>query len=375
MGEETDIKELREAGLYNPGAPGADERLALLRFNIELGVSVDEMIEAPEEGLALLGGRRVNLGSERQLSLREVAERTGESTDLLVRIWRAAGFAEPDPGEEIFTESSLELLELFKTASQIYGEDVTLQLARVVGSSVARIADAEVTAFVHNIAMPLAEARDELAIAKAHVQLASLNPALARALDLVHRYHCEAALRRIALVPGTETEGPQLAVGFADLVGFTALSQALPTPDLATAITTFESRARDTVTGEGGRVVKLIGDEVMFVADTAEGGCEIALRLVEEFRGDDLLPPVRGGLASGETIRQEGDYFGPIVNLAARATKMARPGSVLVPEQLTKEFGDTQRFTFRRVGPRRLKGFGEPITLYSLRRPTDGSVA
>jgi len=366
-----EIEEFIRAGLYDPTAPGAEERLALLRLNAEYGVSLEEMVEEREEGrLALLAGRRVNLGGDTRLSLSDVAAHTGEPADLLAQIWRASGFAEPDPDEAIFTESTLELLSLFKAASELYGEDVTLQLARVIGSSIARIADAEVTAFVQNIAAPLVEAKKELAIAQAHVQLASLNPLLARALDLAHRYHCEAALRRVALVPGSG-QGRRLAVGFADLVGFTALSQALAAPELATAIGAFESRASETVTSAGGRVVKLIGDEVMFVADGAKAGCEIVLRLVERFQEDDLLPPIRGGLASGETITQEGDYYGPVVNLAARITKVARPGTVLVSEQLKYEVEDAAHYTFRRIGHRHLKGFNQPVTLYALRRASD----
>jgi class 3 adenylate cyclase len=75
----------------------------------------------------------------------------------------------------------------------------------------------------------------------------------------------------------------------------------------------------------------------MFVADDARDGCEIALRLVDAFHDDEFLPPVRGGPAWGETITQEGDYFGPVVNLAARATKVAQPENVLVPESITQE--------------------------------------
>lgn len=363
-----DVQQLIDSGLYDPDAPDAEERLALLRLNAEHGVSLEEMVESREDGrLTLLAGRRVNLGGENRLSLNEISRRAGESPKLLARIWRAAGFAEPDPEEPIFTDASLELLDLFRTASAVYGDDVTVQLARVIGSSIARIADAEVTAFVQNVAAPLAEERNEFAIAQAHVQLASLNPLLARALDLAHRYHCEAALRRVALVPGSG-HGRRLAVGFADLVGFSALSQSLPSRELSKAITSFEVRASETVTGVGGRVIKLIGDEVMFVTENSRDGCEIALRLVEAFRGDEVLPPIRGGLASGETITQEGDYFGPVVNLAARATKVARPETILVSETLAEEVSDVSDFSFRRLGARSLKGFPEPIMLYALER-------
>ncbi len=357
-----------EAGLYDPDAPDANERLALLQLNVAHGVPIEDMIESRDQGrLALLAGRRVNLGGPTPLSLRDIATRTGEPIETLGRIWRAAGFAEPDQDEPMYTEASLELLELFRSASAVYGEEVTTQLARVIGSSIARIADAEVAAFVQKVAAPLAEERNELAIAQAHVQLASLNPMLAKALDLAHRYHCEAALRRVALVPGSG-EGLRLAVGFADLVGFTALSHALPPHDLAIAISEFESRASEVVMTAGGRVIKMIGDQVMYVADDATAGCEIGLRLVEAFHADEILPPVRGGLASGDAITQEGDYFGPTVNLAARATKLAQPNDVLVPESLKREVGDAGEFTYRRIGARRLKGFAEEVTLYALGR-------
>lgn len=366
--EAMDVEQFARAGLYDPDAPGAEERLALLRLNAEFGVTVEEMVESRDEGrLALLAGRRINLGGATPLSLRDIAGRTDEPIELLARIWRATGFAEPDPDEPVYSEASLELLDLFRTASEVYGEDATIQLARVIGSSIARIADAEVTAFVQQVATPLAEERNELAIAQVHIQLASLNPLLARTLDLLHRYHCEAALRRVALVAGAG-HGRRLAVGFADLVGFTSLSETLPARDLATAISEFESRASETVTAAGGRVVKLIGDEVMFVADGPRDGCEVALRLLEAFRDDHVLPPLRGGLAAGRTIAQEGDYFGPVVNLAARATKLARPESVLVPESLATELSGTLEFSFRRVGAHRLKGFAEPVTLYALQR-------
>ncbi len=363
-----DAEVFAQAGLYDPDGPDAELRLELLRLNQQHGVSIEEMVESRDEGrLALLAGRRVNLGGPTPLSLRDIATRTGEPVETLARIWRAAGFAEPDPDEPIYTEDALQLLGLFRTASTVYGEDVTLQLARVIGSSIARIADAEVTAFVQNVAAPLVEERDEFAIAQAHVQLASLNPLLAEALDLVHRYHCEAALRRVALVPGAG-QGQHLAVGFADLVGFTALSHTLPTDELAVAISAFERRASDAVQDGGGRVVKSIGDEVMFVAESAEPACEVALRLVDEFSSDDLLPPVRVGVAAGRTLSQDGDYFGLPVNLAARATRLARPRSVLVPEDVRRELDCVERYRFRKLGEKRLKGFAEPVTLYVLGR-------
>lgn len=179
-----ELQQFVDAGLYDPDAPDAEDRVALLQLNAQHGVTIDEMVDADREGrLSLLAGEHVNLGDERRLSLREVSEWTGEDPELLISIWRAGGFAVPDLDEPMVTESSLEVLELFRTAAGIYGEDLTLQIARVIGSSIARIADAEVTAFVQTIAEPFAKARKELEIAQVNLQLASLNPLLARALD------------------------------------------------------------------------------------------------------------------------------------------------------------------------------------------------
>ena len=373
-----DVKELQSAGLYDPGAKDADKRLALLQFNLEQGVTIEEMVAADKEGrLAFVAGERLLWGGEKRISLSEVAARTGQPVEVLAKMWRASGFADPDPDTPFFTESAVEVLSLFHMSNQIYGSDVTLQLARVIGSSLARIAEAAVSAFATNIGAPLIEANDELALARANVEVASLLPQLTRALDIGHRYHVEAAIRRVGLVPenGHSPVSKQLAVGFTDLVGFTTLSQQLSPRELAGAVADFEAEASDLITARAGRVVKLIGDEVMFVAPDAVAGCDIALSLVERFSGHDVLPPLRGGLAAGPMLTQDGDYYGPVVNLAARAARLARPGTVLVPRELKRQAEAlSSDFTFRSLGPRRVKGFRDRVRLYALRRARKSNV-
>ena len=150
---------------------------------------------------------------------------------------------------------------------------------------------------------------------------------------LLHRHLVDATARRLSTVGDGATSTP-MAVGFADLVGFTALSQE-------------------------------IGDEVMFSAAESEGP-EIALRLAETFT-DPELPSIRVGLASGAVLSRSGDLFGPVVNLAARATAIAHPGTVVVSSSIRDQVVDDERYTLRRLRPRRLKGIGF-VELNVLRR-------
>jgi adenylate cyclase len=122
----------------------------------------------------------------------------------------------------------------------------------------------------------------------------------------------------------------QRAVGFADLVQFTRLAQDLPGTALADMVGRFEQLSRDIISVGGGRVVKTVGDEIMFLADTPEDGAQIAVSLAETITADRDLPPVRVGLAWGSMFSRYGDVFGPTVNLAARMESVARPGAVLV---------------------------------------------
>jgi len=130
----------------------------------------------------------------------------------------------------------------------------------------------------------------------------------------------------------------------------------------------FEDLAYDIVASGGGRVVKMIGDEVFFVAESAEAGAEIALSLASTYASDDRLPDIRVGLSVGPVLPRAGDYLGPAVNLASRLVNLARPASVLVSEQLAEALVDHPDYELRRLRSRNLKGIGRVPTLV-LRRP------
>jgi adenylate cyclase len=165
--------------------------------------------------------------------------------------------------------------------------------------------------------------------------------------------------------------GLSLTVGFADMVGFTALSQQLEERELARVVERFETLAYDAVAGHGGRIVKMIGDEVMFVTDEPAAAAEIGLALAEVYGKDETVSDVRVGLAHGPVLGLEGDYFGPTVNLASRIVNIAYVGSVVVSSEIHARLADDERFVLKAVRPRRLKGIG--LTPLWVVRPPDQS--
>src|SRR5207249_10785875 len=130
----------------------------------------------------------------------------------------------------------------------------------------------------------------------------------------------------------------RVTIGFVDLVGYSRLTQQLDVRALGTLVERFEALASDIVAARDGRVVKLIGDAVMFVAVDAGAACDIALTLLERFADDPSVTP-RGGLASGTVLLRGGDYYGPAVNLASRIAELAVPREILVTAEVAERAG------------------------------------
>jgi len=212
--------------------------------------------------------------------------------------------------------------------------ETAVQMARVIGSSMARIADAE--SGPGSTPMLLGTGDSILDADQFAQQAGESLAAMARLLEYVWRRHLQVATRRAMLHRsrgGGEGARPVMAVGFADMVGFTMLSQHLGDEELAAVVARFEELAHDSVVALGGRVVKMIGDEVMFVVPAATSAAQIGLSLAEAYAGDDLLSDVRVALAIGPVLVQDGDYYGPVVNLASRLVNVAHPGTVLVSDE------------------------------------------
>ena len=341
------------------------EALARVRYLLlELGCSDEEIDRAVEDDvLDLLVVDHLLVPTGHRLTQSEVAGRTDISLDVAKRFWRALGFLDVDDDEPAFTDMDIEAVQLFQAlvALGIVDLDSAVQMARVIGSSMARIAEAETAPGTTPILMSTGDSvldADEFAR-----QAEASIPAMTRLLEYVWRRHLQAATRRAMLhrTRGVD-EGvrPVMAVGFADMVGFTVLSQHLGDDELAAVVARFEELAHDTVVALGGRVVKMIGDEVMFVVQSATGAAQIGLSLAEAYASDDLLSDVRVALAFGPVLVKDGDFYGPVVNLASRLVNVARPGTVLISDEFKEalESEDADNIDTRPLRTRSLKDLG-----------------
>jgi adenylate cyclase len=297
----------------------------------------------------------------------EVARAAGVELDDARRLWQALGFAPVPDDDRVFTRADVEVLRTARALIEQQNTDpaILVQLARVTGQSLARVADAQLTASAERLERArTAGAPADLAFAALAERIETLAPRLEQMLGYVWRRHLLAALLRLSAAP--EADRAQ-TVGFADLVGFTAMSLALDPHELSTMVDRFEAIAYEQIPARGGRVVKMIGDAVMFAADDAAAAAEIALGLVEAHARDPDLPDARAGLASGPVLAWEGDLFGPTVNLASRLANLARPGTVLVAEELGEQLRHDPAFAVRHLRPVRLQGIGR-VRSWVLRR-------
>lgn len=297
----------------------------------------------------------------------DVARETQFPLDELRRLWRALGFPPVPDSERAFTRSEIDTLRNVRRFLEEQGTDpeVLVQLTRVTGQSLARIADAQVTDAAQRVNQRAAETTPEIARSELIARIQVLAAGFDQLMGYVWRRHLVAAALRIAATPSA-TDRP-LTIGFADLVGFTTLSQALEPSELAVVVDRFEAVAYDHIVERAGRVVKMIGDEVMFAVEDDAAAAESALALVEAHARDDTLPDVRVGLASGPTLAWEGDLFGPTVNLASRLVNLARPRSVLVSEELGERLKSLPEFELRHLRAVRLQGIGA-VRSWVLRR-------
>ncbi|HET9076485.1 MAG TPA: adenylate/guanylate cyclase domain-containing protein [Acidimicrobiales bacterium] len=293
----------------------------------------------------------------RRLSGVELATESGVDLELARRLRRAMGLPDVPRGEDGYLDADVEALRRVRHLVETGGLDNAdlLHMARTLGLAAARMADAVVGFW-----------SDKLAGADQDLLDPERIDELEKVVGYLFRRHLlDSATRQAAWINHQDQTGPLVAVGFADLVGFTSLSEQLSDRETAELIERFEVLATDQVVGGGGRVIKMIGDEVMFTADVEQVG-EIALSLAESFDSPDL-PSVRVGAASGSVVSQAGDLFGPVVNLASRATIAARPGSVLISPSLAETLRGDRRFAVQAIRPHRLKGIGF-VRLAVLRR-------
>lgn len=332
------------------------------------GVTDEEFNQAvSQNALDLLVIDKLIIASRHYFTEQELIEVTGADPELAKRFWRALGFPEVNPKDAVFTDFDIEALNTILSVIKLGIADTerAIQLTRVIGSALARIAEAQVTM------AQLTEIEDDPVVRAETLAVAfeSLLPSLVRVLEYAFRRHLQAAARRAWLYASRAQGGSlELTVGFADMVGFTYLSQQVSSDTLADIVSRFEALAYDIIVKESGRVVKMIGDEVMFVVDQPDQAVEIGLNLANAYSDDELLSDVRIALAHGEVLAWEGDYFGAVVNKASRIVNITNPGSVFVPREIYEMLKDDPRFEFKPIRPAYLKDIGR-VELWLVTRP------
>lgn len=362
--------ELQAARVYDPTAADAADRLALLTWLADHGVSIPQLVAlgsnvALERLVTAAGDLAIRPGV--RFTAAEAAAQAGVPVALVDRIWVASGLAAPRADEPAYTDIDVDSFRNFAMGSALFGEAAMLQLTRVLGASLARIAEAAIALFIVTYDLPSRETSTNF-VARAHANLTAAQSigVMPRSMEAMLRAHLEAAVGRQRSLRGDRADLMALTVGFVDLVGFTPLARQLSATELGAMVERFEALANDVVAMRNGRLVKVIGDAVMFVAPRADIACDIALTLVEEFANDTKVRP-RGGLATGNALMRGGDYYGPIVNLAARIGDLAVTREILVtPAVIDGARGAP--FRFESAGRRMLKGVDEPQLVYEAHR-------
>jgi class 3 adenylate cyclase len=270
------------------------------------------------------------------------------------------------------------------------GDEAILAFTRLLGAAAIQIAEAAVSLFYSELGPGTErEGRDELTRAQLAEKATMAFTAVPDVLAQMVLDQFERALRRAVAVRGWAQESgtspseavdplraganaEYVALGFVDLVGSTAWAQRLSLRDQSLALARFESAAWSSAVLCGGRVVKMIGDEVFFAAPTADAACQIGTDVIRAAAEDEVLPPARGVVGLGYATPREGDYFGPLVNLLSRMVKIGDPNDLIVTEEVAKNL-TTIDWSIEALDPTELRGIEEPVRAYHVERASPSS--
>ncbi|PWD41483.1 guanylyl cyclase [Gordonia paraffinivorans] len=273
----------------------------------------------------------------------ELIAELGIDPKFAEKAWNAFGFVRRSTDDKVATENDLNALRMFARSSESMPESTQIAMARAIGQTMSRLADWE--------ADQLRDIADDPDVPWTVEQMSA---ALGQVQQLIWRRHMAIALERHR--EHAADEEVDLIVGFADIVGYTSLSRRIDLHDLEALLGSFEDDTFDVVVEPGGRVIKTLGDAVMFTFEDAHDAAEAAIR-IHELSDGDRLPPLRVGLARGPVLQRFGDVFGEPVNIASRLTSSARPGSTLVDDSIAEQIGADDRFYLKSIPTLRVRGY------------------
>jgi adenylate cyclase len=348
-------------GLVDPAAPDADAQRAVAAFHLSRGIPIEDVRPAIDaKSLTDLAAGAVLWPDATSLTVAEVAQEAGVPGDLARRARRMFGAV--DPGDEaLCRRREVEMIGSFAAGTGLFGEERTLQFTRVMGTSAAAIAEAALTLFAGTVGAPLREAgKTDAEFAMQAIEGLLAFETVCVAVDVALRLHFQQAVARI----GREVSVDELtfAIAFVDVAGSTAMAEELGGGRAAAALRDFDRLAAEAAVRHDVRLVKLIGDSAMLagrdMARLADGVDDI----LERVERHAVLEAAKAGMTFGPVAAHDGDYYGPVVNLAARASNAAIAGEVLV------DAGAAQHLAGRTepAGDFDLKGFAQPVPLYRL---------
>jgi adenylate cyclase len=351
--------------------PARSARVRLLESLHADGCPVEDLVSAVAEGRLVLLPAELALGGVGQYTAREIAERAGVELEALEAVRRASGLPLPPPDAAVLGE--LDLFGARALAAFIAGGlplDGLIEASRVFGEAAAHAAAAAGT--LANVAIPReGDTEYDYALRLAAVTR-ELTPYAAELLGVMYLLHNRENLRQEfvrteEISAGRRSDVHEVTVGFCDVVGFTRLGEGVPAADLGAIATRLAALAAHLAQPPV-RLVKTIGDAVMFVAPEPAPLLDVALGLMEAAEGEgEQFPALHAGAAHGPALRRWGDYYGGPVNLAARLTERARPSALITDDAVRERAGEAE-FSWSDAGLKRLKGISEPLPVWRCRR-------
>ena len=354
------------------GLEGAqrDERLALLKYLAGDGVSLAELRRATASGTLMFLPAERGIGGRARYTTAEVARLSGVEEDFLISVSRAMGLPIPAEDEATYTDSDLEVVKMTNVARAVgISDEELLDMLRALGRGLSQAAE---TMRALPLRIVLEPGMSEPALAQRYASTVSelaplIAPLVSGLLNLHLRQMAQSeAINAVERSGGRLPGSREIAVGFADLVGFTRLGEEVPAEELGQLAVRLEALTTAVVEPPV-RLVKTIGDAVMLASVEPDPLLSATLSLLDAADGEGAeFPQLRAGVAVGPALSRAGDLFGRPVNLASRITSIARPGSLLADGEVRDFARDRYRWSF--AGERRLRGVRDPVPLFRARR-------
>ena len=343
-----------------------EARLRLLERLFDRGATLEQLRKAVAGDQLVVLSAELELGGERRYTGRQLAELTDVPIDFFFAMLRAAGLAEPDPEEVAFGERDLDAARVMAGFNQAgLDREGMLEVSRVLGRGMAQAADAMGELFSQTFVKP-GVSEDELAQRNAEaagVMLPAVTPIIEYLLNLHMRERLRHQAVTLAMLEAGNRMGAQdVAVAFADLVGFTRLGEQFAAEEVGAVAATLGRLAGD-IACPPVRLVKTIGDAAMLVSSDADALVRSAVELIEAADAAGDLPRLRVGAAFGPALTRSGDWYGRPVNLASRITGVADAGTLFASTELRQA---AQGFAWIAAGTRKLKGIEEEVEVHRL---------